>query len=56
MSVLILVLGLFQELKCLFSYYQHGQKKLMSTPKVITFRPNPPLGNEKLDFLSNPIA
>ena len=27
----------------------------MSTPRIITFLPNPVLGNEKLPFLSNPI-
>ena len=30
-------------------------KVLISTPKINTFRPDPPLGNEKLDLLSNPI-
>ena len=27
----------------------------ISTPKINTFWPNPPPGNEKLDLLSNPI-
>ena len=27
----------------------------MFTPKIITFRPNPVPGNEKLLFLSNPV-
>ena len=27
----------------------------MSAPKINTFSPNPPPGNEKLDLLSNPI-
>ena len=30
-------------------------EELTSTPKIITFWPDPPLGNEKLDLLSNPI-
>ena len=30
-------------------------EKLMSTPKINTFSPIPPLGNEKLPLLSNPI-
>ena len=30
-------------------------EELISTPKIITFWPNPPPGNEKVDFLSNPI-
>ena len=29
--------------------------ELMSTPKIITFLPNPVPGNEKLPCLSNPI-
>ena len=29
--------------------------KLISTPKIITFWPNPSPGNEKLPFLSNPV-
>ena len=29
--------------------------ELISTPNIITFRPNPPSGNEKLPCLSNPI-
>ena len=29
--------------------------ELMSTPRIITFLPNPVPGNEKLLFLSNPI-
>ena len=29
--------------------------ELMSTPRIITFLPNPVPGNEKLPFLSNPI-
>ena len=30
-------------------------EEFMSAPKINTFWPNPPSGNEKLDFLSNPI-
>ena len=30
-------------------------EELISTPKINTFWPNPPPGNEKLDLLSNPI-
>ena len=30
-------------------------EELISTPKINTFLPNLPLGNEKLDLLSNPI-
>ena len=30
-------------------------EELISTPNIITFWLNPPLGNERLDFLSNPI-
>ena len=30
-------------------------EELRSTPKIITFWPNPPPGNEKLPLLSNPI-
>ena len=27
----------------------------MSIPKIITLQPNPPLGNEKVPFPSNPV-
>ena len=30
-------------------------EELISAPKIITFWPNPPRGNEKLPLLSNPI-
>ena len=30
-------------------------EELISTPKITTFRPNLPLGNEKDPFLSNPV-
>ena len=46
MYVPTLVLDLFQELKCPF---------FIINMCIIAFRPNSPLGNEKLDFLSNPI-
>ena len=29
--------------------------KLIPTPNFITLQPNPPLGNEKVPLLSNPI-
>ena len=29
--------------------------EFISTPKIITFLPNPPPGDEKLPFLSNPV-
>ena len=31
-------------------------EELISAPKINTFWPNPPLGNEKLDLVSNPIS
>ena len=31
-------------------------EELISTPKIITFLPIPPLGNEKVPFLSNPMS
>ena len=30
-------------------------EELISTPKINTFSPDPPLGNEKVDLLSNPV-
>ena len=55
MYALILVLVLFQELKCLFFCYQFfSVDELISTPKVITFLPVS-LPIEKDGSLSNPI-
>ena len=31
-------------------------EELISAPKIITFWPNPPPGNEKFPLLSNPIS
>ena len=31
------------------------REELISTPKIITFFANPPVGNEKVPFISNPI-
>ena len=44
----------FQELKYPF-LLSIFVDELISTPKIITFLPNPVPGNEKLPFLSNPI-
>ena len=30
-------------------------EELMSAPKIITFLPNPPVGNEKVSFTLNPM-
>ena len=45
---------LHQELKYLFSFYQGLPKKNSSTPKIDTFLPNLPVGNEKVPLVSNP--
>ena len=49
---LTLALNLFQELKCLYFYYQY---ELISTPKIIALLPKLPDGCVKTPFPSNPI-
>ena len=53
--VLILVLGLYPKSKYLFFLLSVFAEELISTPKIITFLPNPIPGDEKLPYLSNPI-
>ena len=47
--------GPFPRIRMSFFLLSMCAEELISTPKIITFRPNPLLGNEKLDFLSNPV-
>ena len=54
MYVLTLVLVQFLRLICLF-LLSIWAERLISTPKINTFWPNPSSGNEKLPLLSNPI-
>ena len=55
MCVLALALNLYPKSKCFFFLLSIFVDELMSTPKIVTFRPNPTQGNEKLPCLSNPI-
>ena len=47
--------GSFQRIKVYFFLLSTWAEELISTPKIITFWLNPPLRNEKLELLSNPV-
>ena len=49
--------GPFPRIKMSFFLLLTWTEELISTstPKIILFWPNPPFGNEKFEFLSNPI-
>ena len=42
-------------IKMSFFLLSTSTEELASTPKIITFLPNTPVGNEKVPFVSNPI-
>ena len=48
--------GTLVKIKIYFFFLSTCTEELVSTPKIITFLPNPVTGNEELPCLSNPIT